>query len=75
MKQPTETQKKVLKVCEELQETKEGKPFKYDNAKNACFNEGLKSFENSFNSLLHKGYFKHFATNDFSNKFILSKRT
>lgn len=43
--------------------------FKYDDMKAICeFN----SFDSSFNALLNKGYLKHFATNDFSNKFILT---
>jgi hypothetical protein len=71
MRKATETQQRIKEVINELQEVKEGKPFRYDTAKNACFNEGLKSFENSFNSLLHKGHFKHFITNDYSNKFII----
>jgi hypothetical protein len=71
MRKATETQKRIKEVINELQEVKEGKPFKYDTAKTACFNEGLKSFENSFNSLLDKGHFKHFATNDFSNQYLI----
>jgi len=71
MRKATETQQRIKEVINELQEVKEGKPFKYDTAKSACMIEGLKSFENSFNSLLDKGHFKHFATNDFSNKFII----
>jgi hypothetical protein len=43
--------------------------FKYDDMKKLC---EFKSFDSTFNALLDKGYLKHFATNDFSNKFILS---
>jgi hypothetical protein len=43
--------------------------FKYDDMKKLC---EFKSFDSTFNALLSKGYLKHFATNDFSNKFILS---
>ena len=43
--------------------------FTFDDMKNIC---EFKNFDSTFNALLNKGYLKHFATNDFSNKFILS---
>lgn len=43
--------------------------FTYDDMKNIC---DFKSFDTTFNALLNMGYLQHFATNDFSNKFILS---
>jgi hypothetical protein len=43
--------------------------FKYDDMKKLC---EFKSFDSTFNALLNKGYLKHFATNDFNNKFILT---
>ena len=45
--------------------------FTYNDMKTIC---DFKSFDGSFNALLHKGYLKHFITTDnFANKFILTK--
>jgi len=43
--------------------------FTYDDMKKIC---DFKSFDSSFNALLNAGYLQHFATNDFSNKYILT---
>ena len=45
--------------------------FKYDDMKSIC---DFNSFDKTFNALLFKGYILHFATNDFSNKFILTTK-
>jgi hypothetical protein len=46
--------------------------FSYDDMKKIC---DFKSFDGSFNALLNKGYLKHFiTTDDFANKFILTKK-
>ena len=70
MKKLTSTQKGLLKKLYLYKYVKNSTGvFKYDDIKAVC---EFKSFDNTFNALLFKGYLKHFASNDFSNKFILT---
>ena len=69
MKPLTETQKELLEKIKLYKYVKNNNGvFSYDDMKKIC---DFKSFDSTFNALLNKGYLCHFATNDFSNKFIL----
>jgi hypothetical protein len=71
MKKITETQKELLKKIQLYKYIKNNTGiFGYDEMKQIC---NFKTFDATFNALLNKGYLKHFATNDFNNKFILTK--
>lgn len=65
----TEAQKKLL--AEASQYTGANNPIRYDTLKSLCTN--CKSFGNTFEALLWRGYFKPVKTNDYSNQFILVK--
>jgi len=72
MKKITETQKELLKKIQLYKYIKNNNGiFNYNDMKQIC---NFKTFDNTFNALLNKGYLKHFATNDFNNKFILTKK-
>ena len=45
--------------------------FTYDDMKKIC---DFRSFDASFSALVFKGYLKSFATDDFTNKFITTKK-
>ena len=68
----TESQKNLLEKINLYKYVKNSTGiFQYDNMKAVC---EFKSFDNTFNALLFKGYLKHFATDDFTNKFITTKK-
>lgn len=67
LKKLTEPQKKLL----DLIRIKRGEKniFEYEEMKNKCIDE-FKSFDNSFNALLFKGYLKHCPTTADKNTFV-----
>jgi len=46
-------------------------PVKYDILKSLC---NVKSFDNTFNSLLWQKYFEAYKTDDYSNQFIMTDK-
>jgi hypothetical protein len=70
MKTLTQPQKTLLEKIKMYKYVKNSTGiFSYDDMKQIC---DFKTFDSSFNALLSMGYLKHFATNDFNNKFILT---
>ena len=76
MKPLTEAQIKVFNVCKNAMLNAKDQNYKvltYDELKKACINEGLKSFDSSFNALYLKGCFFRYPDLKTSDGFLLSK--
>jgi len=69
MKKLTGPQIKLLNEAKKY--TSVNCPIKYDILKSLC---NIKSFDNTFNSLLWQNYFEAHKTNDYSNQFILTDK-
>lgn len=69
MKKLTDTQIKLLTEAKKY--TSINCPIRYDILKSLC---NIKSFDNTFNSLLWQKYFEAHKTDDFSNQFILTDK-
>ena len=67
MKALTKTQKNLLKVLNEIMQSKE---MKYDDIK---IKVNFRSFDATFNALYNKGYIARIVENNYDNKFILIK--
>ncbi len=70
-KKLTPTQEKLYKVLVKFFNTDKGVP--YDALKSVAVDNGIKSFEGSFNAIYDKGWVSRVKTNDFSNKFKVLK--
>ena len=68
-KKLTATQAALLEQCKKY--TGPNTPIKFEVLKSLCIEE-CRTFENTFNALLFKGYFEHVKTDDFSNQFKMS---
>jgi len=63
----TATQQELLKVASHHA----ANPITFESLKRLC---NVRSFDQSFNALLMKGYFSHVRTTDNSNKFIRTSK-